>query len=101
MLFSHDFESNEFNLAVDRFELDNKLKATVSLSYNDELITRSNSSVWVFRAGGSYTLKEHHQFDLSFSEQNRYAKNQGRVNDLTITLVYKYNFNVKYSEIFK
>ena len=30
--------------------LDNKLKATVSLSYNDELITRSNSSVWVFRA---------------------------------------------------
>lgn len=81
--------------------LDNKLKATVSLSYNDELITRSNSSVWVFRAGGSYTLKEHHQFDVSFSEQNRSAKNQGRVNDLTFTIGYKYNFNVKYSEIFK
>ena len=29
MLFSHDFESNEFNRAVDRFELDNKLKAGI------------------------------------------------------------------------
>ena len=26
MLFSHDFESNEFNRALARFELDNKLK---------------------------------------------------------------------------
>ena len=26
MLFSHDLESNEFNRALDRFELDNKLK---------------------------------------------------------------------------
>lgn len=29
MLFSHDFESNEFNKALDRFELDNKLKAGI------------------------------------------------------------------------
>ena len=29
MLFSHDFESNEFNRASDRFKLDNKLKAGI------------------------------------------------------------------------
>lgn len=80
---------------------DDKLKLTVSMSYNDELITKNNSEVWIFRAGCSYKLKEHHQFDMSFSEQNRQAKDQGRVNDLTFTIGYKYNFNVKYSEIFK
>ncbi|MBO7144735.1 MAG: hypothetical protein J6W13_07905 [Salinivirgaceae bacterium] len=81
--------------------LENKLRITTSLSYNNELITNNNSAVWIFRAGSTYTLKEHHQFDLSFSEQNRLAKNQGRVNDLTFTVGYRYNFNVKYSEVFK
>lgn len=81
--------------------LDNKLRATTSLSYNDELITKNNSAVWIFRANCSYTLKEHHQFDVSFSEQNRQAKNHGRVNDITLTFSYRYNFKIKHSEIFK
>lgn len=80
--------------------LEGKLKANASVSYNTQLINRSGNDVFVFRLGGSYTLKEHHQFDLSFTEQNRNAKNQGRVNDVTLTIGYRYNFNKKYSEVF-
>jgi len=80
---------------------DNKLKLNGSASYNANLLANGNTNVCVIRLNCSYSINEHHQFDMSFTEQNRQAKKQGRVNDLTLTLGYKYSFNKKYSEIVK
>ncbi len=80
---------------------DKKLKLSGSLSYNTSTADNLKNQVWVFRNTGSYTLKEKHQFNISFIIQNRMNKVSNRITDFTLTFGYKFNFNISYNELFK
>ena len=81
--------------AINRSFFEKKLRATLSLSYNQ---TQSNgelvNKVINARANGSYTLKDKHNFNLSVIVLNRGAAgiNANPFTEYTTTFSYSYSF---------
>lgn len=77
---------------------DKKLSSNLTLSYNNAYMgSVRTSEVMNIRAGGSYTWKEKHQFDLMLTRVSRMSvqqETQNRFSELTIQFGYSYNFSI-------
>lgn len=83
-------------LGVTKSWLENKLRGTLSSSFNKTSMDgNSLGSVLNFRLGGNYQLKEHHSFNLMFVTLRRNTNSETNANsftEYTTNFTYAYNF---------
>lgn len=74
-----------------------QMNTSLGVSYNNSLVEgKSQSDVYVTRAGIGYVLHKRHNFDLNgiLALRNNSAKKE-KHNEITVTLTYRYNFSLR------
>jgi hypothetical protein len=87
------------SVTVGKMLLDKKMRTNFSYAYNTSYTgNASTGNVMNFRIGAAYTVKKHHNFNLSMLYQLRQRKGieteTKNYNTTTITFAYVYNFSL-------